>query len=316
MGVNKYFIKFFSMLKFQFKNIRGFTTICIIVIIVLFTFILFFTVNNYLKGDLNPNKVNFIISSEYNEYLEGELIWLKLKIINRSGNDFYLHSELSLGGGSSFDIKDDEGNILRSMLVSEPLPGGDSLLLSSGDSVESNENLSWYPSVTLKSSKEYKIVAHYEDLTSNEITIPIKKPDGIEKEMFDFMKKDYLIRENIQISRRVIDSLAIDMVNKYPDSRFTPQIYDRLLRSLTIYGDSSTCIKNFDNYMIKNSNRSITEFMITSYKAHLKSYLDNNTEISQKLEELKSKYGYNENLNKMIDRYIKQNINHEKFWFK
>jgi len=299
----------------QLKKLKNPTLILTGILILIIAFTLFFLSNNRFIGNFNSNRVKFIISTEYNEYLEQELIWIKLKIINSSEENFYLHGELSIGAGLDFEIRDDQGNILQSMLVSEYGNRGDSLLVLPGDTIENIANLSWY-SANKSAPTKYKILAHCENLVSNEIMVRINKPEGEEKEVFDFMKKDNVDRENIQIDRRLIDSVAINIVNKYPHSRYTPQIYDRLLRSLVIYGDSSTFSESFDIYMINNFNKLTTKFMLTTYKAHLLTYMNNKTEISQKLEELKSKYGNNENLNKIVDKYVKRNIKHEKFWFK
>lgn len=80
--------------------------------------------------------------------------------------------------------------------------------------------------------------------------------------------------------------------------------------------DSTKFNKLFDEYMIRYANSPNSSIIINIYRAKLKSESKDKNYIISKLEELKVKYGRNVLLENEINRFIKRNIKHEKFWFK
>lgn len=276
-----------------------------------------FNNNNKINNDGdNDNGIALLITPYNNEYFSNELIWINVKVLNNSNTDYKMIGDLSLGSGYlSLSVKDENGKILNSILTSETYAEykPDTVIISPGQVAENDINLGWY----IFSNKNKKIIvdASYNDLNSNHLEIPIIEPEGFEKEMLDLWNEyEFALRKN-----KIDDELrfkVIEFNNKYPQSRYIPQLYDDLLLNLLGYKFIDLYLQEFNKYMEVNANHPTTNFLFPTYKSYLKNIEHlTNAEIVDKFNDLIQDYPQSENFKKYVQRNIKLNFNKDKAWF-
>jgi len=292
--------------------------ILVVIIMGLVSIFSFFFLQGDIRGDLNPKNINFVISPNHTEFLKGEYIWINVKIVNNSDQTYFIKGNLVSGGGLEFIIKDAQGKIIpKPSFQSFKIEREDSLTFLPNDTLENIQNLEWFNLGYSKSTNEYSLVAKYNNFTSNEIYFKVIEPEGSEKKLYDFIQKYDNERVFKKENGEYLDNEAISLINQFPDSRYSPILYEQLLSIMMgYYPGSNNFERYFDDYMLKHSNDPTTSIMINLYSAKLKLLTKDKNFIKSKLEELKSKYGNNLFLNNEIDRYIRRNVDNEIYWFK
>lgn len=277
----------------------------------------FFFIDNDIQGHLNPKNIEFKIFSNQIEYLKGEYIWINIRVINNSDQNYYVRDNLAIGAGLEIIVNDSQGKkIPNPIFDSFEIEKYDSFEFLPKDTLESIQNLDWFRLNHNKSINEYTIIAQYNGLTSNQIHFKVIEPEGEEKRIYEFIKRYDKERVFKGEGGQDLDSEAISLINQFPNSRYIPIIYEQLLSTMVVhYSDFNSFEKYFDDYMRKYPGNASSGILINIYRVKLKMLSNDKNMIRAKIEELKIKYG-NAILNSEIDRYIKRNIDYEKFWFK
>jgi len=288
-------------------NLKFFIGVLILLIVLIFAYNL--TINsNYIK-----NNLTLTISSEHNNYLKGESIWLNVNFTNLSDNPIYLKHSFSVGGGLHFEIKTNSGNELISLFkLTEVM---DSIQFLPGDYIEKSANIDFYTMTNPNYLGDYTIKAFYDQYESNEIKISIVEPEKTELIIYNFIQK-YDSSLDVDIyDRGDIDSLAENILNLYPKSRYSSIIADQLLRSPIVLKDSIRFNKIFKTYMQNNANRLSTNNIISDYSTYLKMYFSQ-SELIPRLEILNTQYPQNEKLKHELDNFINLNFHDNKHFIR
>lgn len=299
----------------MFKNKIIFSLLTLIVILTIF---FFFFNREDLRSGSNPRNIKFIISTNQSEYLKGEYVWINIKLINGSDQSAYLKDFFAVGAGLELEIKNSHGQIIKPPAISFlNIPGHDSVLFAINDTFETVENLDWFNLNPHEFTNEYKIRAKYNNFISNEIEFKIIEPEGSEREILNFIRKYDKERIFQKENGLLLDQKATELLNQYPNSKYSPILYEQLLRMmLANYPDTNSFNQNFEKYMNRYGDSYGSNIIIPIYSARLEINGFNNYQIKSKLEDLNTKYENSPILKNTIDRFIKRNIDFEKYWFK
>ena len=266
--------------------------------------------NYYYKNHkvaIEPGKVQLIIEPEYDEYLLNQRVWIKVVLRNLSNNDYYLKKSFFIYN-LNLNITDPSGNKIHCGVELHGIKPRDSILIPPGDSVFSYENLDTYLGMKDNVPGVYKICANYQGIKSNEIEILMLEPTEIDKEVYDLTQKARMLawtQEEI--------SLLSDIIDHYPESKYIPEFYNRLL-GIIIYEDKDInneflhyCNKYFSDY----SNSYVSFNIVSHYDGYLQDRAGMNIEqVKQELKNLSNRHK-NTVFEQLINFYIQKNYSDE-----
>jgi len=260
------------------------------------------------EGNLDSDKVQLIIELEYDEYLLNQRVWYKAVLKNLSNNDYYLKKSFFIYN-LNLNIKDPSGNKIDCGLELYGVKSRDSELISPGDSVFRYENLDTYLGMKDNTPGVYKICANYQGIKSNEIEILMLEPTGINKEVFDLTQKARMLawtQEEI--------SLLSDIIDQYPESKYIPEFYNRLL-GIIIYKDkdiNNEFLHYCNKYFLDYSNSYVSLNIISHYDGYLQDRAGMNIEqVKQELNNLSNRHE-NTMFEQLINYYVQRNYSDEK----
>ena len=119
----------------------------------------------------------------------------------------------------------------------------------------------------------FKIIAEYQDLSSNELNISVSEPAGIDKELYD-QTYGSLFKMNIPDVDKMYKLEAL--LKKYPGTKYSPQLYNKFFRESKFINDYNKSTENISDFFENNND---------TYGAELILELGNHN-----LEKLSSKY--------------------------
>lgn len=228
--------------KSEHKKVFILTSIVVLVCLLIFLFVpdLFKKGNENLIKNTSAGKVNLIITSEYEEYFIDQDIWIKVSVVNNSNENYFLKWPLTLTY-THFAGTYPSGKKINEIPTDDSIEPKDSLKLDPGGSFEKvmslNKLIGKFYNEDKKEIGVYKINARYQDLNSNELNIDVTEPTDIDKELYD---QTYLQLFKPEIPRyEKIQKLAV-LLNKYPGSKYSPQLYK-------MYFDESKFTKDYNN---------------------------------------------------------------------
>ncbi len=278
-----------------------FTTILVICIAILF---ITQSQSPFLKGSYNRNKVELTIKPEYEEYFIGQDVWITGVVTNTTGKDYYLINSFNVTE-INFDIIDPRGNKLTNPLeVTKTDIGKDSIKLQPGESFENDFPTDLYLQWGPQEVGEYKITMEYQGLKSNQIIINVKEPTGIDKEVYDQMY-NAINAPDFKQSSQDLEQL----LDRYPTTRYSPQLYNLLILGLAYTDDGSRLDYNINNYFKYNANSFTTRVVITKYAFCLSKFQKlSNEEIQVKLQQIADRYKGTKTQS-LIEKYIQEKSN-------
>ncbi len=225
-----------------------------------------------------------IIKPEYDQYLYNQKIWMVCKILNNS-SDNYIMEEYFNWNTLNFKILSPNGKIIEYHDDGdqiEPKP----IILAPGEVFETVINLDWYfasrPIEENEVSGVYEVTAQYQNLKSNKVKLDIMAPEGIDRLLYEKTSKTRKLP--------VIPSESNELQNlleEYPSSKYSPQLYKILFLRIVGEGDSSRFFHNFNKYIDNYKNSYETVSIIKDFQSFTAGHLNWNSEqIQNKISEL------------------------------
>lgn len=258
-----------------------------------------------LNGNINLfsnskfKDTTLILKSKYDHYFKNESIWLAAKLINRNNTQHQFKGVFQAQDGLIIIVKNDKGQEIRKGINEFVVPIDTSILLNSNDSLENKFNLDWYD---LRGTNFITVKAEYNGIQSNEIKLIYKQPVGEDLQVLKAIEENDKMRDDLKISRELVDNKAIEIINRYPNSRYIPDLYNKLLLSLlTFNSDNVKYEEYFDKYMTQYRDEDMTKVILPTYLVNINVYKNNLTE-TQKIEEFR----------KLVQRYNAKNTEFEK----
>ena len=232
--------------------------IIIVVAFLIFLFKSLLTNNKSVidSSDTPKKKVSLIISPEFVLFFKEQDVWMKVTVMNNSGDDYYLKFPLNRSL-INLSVTTPAGKIIKDSVLSEITEPSDSLKLLPGSSYEKVmpmnreiKNSSAKGNFILSDTGIYKIKIFYQDLISDEISIPVTAPSGNDKELYD---KTYgsLFEQNVS----EYDKLAEleELLKKYPASKYSPQLYYLFFRESNFTNDYNRASENISDFFKYNN---------------------------------------------------------------
>lgn len=259
-----------------------FLIILILIIIIISVLIYIFRSDIFKKASVNShlasseNKVKLVIDPEYDRYFIDQDIWLKVVVVNNSSDNYFLKMPLN-----RFVVRfkgiSPSGKVFEDSLRINIIEPADSLKLLPGNSFEKVMPLNiqtkrfFSPENTEKGN--FKIIAKYQNLVSNELNISVSEPEGIEKELYD-QTYGSLFTQNISEMDKIYK--LEELLKKYPGTKYSPQLYNKFFRESKFINDYNKSTENILDFFENNND---------TYGAELILELGNHN-----LEKLSSKY--------------------------
>lgn len=209
------------------------------------------SVNSHL--DSSENIVKLVIEPEYESYFIDQDIWLKVIVVNNSSDNYFLKMPL-IRSVVSFKGISPSGKIYEDSLkinINEPT---DSLKLIPGNSFEKVMPLNietkrfFYPENTER--ENFKIIAKYQNLSSNELSISVSEPVGIDKELYE-QTYGSLFKMNIPDEDKMYKLEAL--LKKYPGTKYSPQLYNLFFRESKFINDYNKSTENISDFFDNNN---------------------------------------------------------------
>lgn len=247
--------------------------------LILFVLCILF-INKFIKSKLLNDQdkilikdnVNLIIYPEYDEYFINQDIWIKCDLINNSKDNYYLKLPITIHSVTVIITNplNEKGNYHTETENAY----NDSLELIPGKSTEKLVCLNWvfprFTSTDIKIYGLYKIKFVYQGIESNEININITEPTGVDKILYDStfngIFKPYIpINEKMNKLEKLLD--------KYPSSKYSPQLYNYLLLSTHNLFSQERYLENINNYFQFNYDTYGSRFILIRYFVYLENEL-------------------------------------------
>jgi hypothetical protein len=249
------------MIDSDFFNNKKFLTFFLLIILIS-AFVLFFFRSEIFRRENNNisdtpgGKVRLVIETEYNEYFIDQLIWVKVIVTNNSNVDYFLKSPLKRIY-TRFEGTYPSGKKITESGSYDKNEMSDSLLLKPGSSFEKvmplNIEAEKFYGEEKKETGTYKINATYQDLVSDEISITVNKPAGIDREIYEKTYEQLLGSDISQFEK--IQKLG-EALKKYPGTKYSPQLYK-------LYFDESNYSKDYNN-----NSEEINKFFESNYNTY------------------------------------------------
>ncbi|HMS65548.1 MAG TPA: hypothetical protein PKD83_09885 [Ignavibacteria bacterium] len=233
--------------------------IIIVVAFLIFLFKSLLTNNKSVieSSDTPGKKVSLVISPEFVSFFKEQDVWMKVTVMNNSPNDYYLKFPLNRSL-INLSVTTPAGKIIKDSVLSEITEPSDSLKLLPGSSYEKVmpmnreiKNSSAKGNFILSDTGIYKIKIFYQDLISDEISIPVTAPSGNDKELYD-KPSGSLFEQNVS----EYDKLAEleELLKKYPASKYSPQLYYLFFRESNFTNDYNRSSENISDFFKYNNN--------------------------------------------------------------
>lgn len=246
-------------------------------------------INN--TNEIKKGKVQLIITPEYDTYLHNQGVWILCNLVNISNEDYYL-TEVMDWYSLNFKITNSEGEVLSHGLTVNEIPSKDSLVLKRNENFETLVNLDWFFAARqiedYYSNEIYEISASYQGIESNQIRIEFRPPQSDDEEVFN--KTFKLYGYYISVSENNLSEL-LDLLSRYPTSKYTPQLLHSIFLYLKSQPNSSRFNSIFNNHINSFKDSYENFFIIQDYKYFLKNKFNYGDEmIEEKVSELSSRF--------------------------
>lgn len=245
------------------KFVKYIVIACIVGLIIYGSTILFNkrpVINNTVE--ILPNSVQLIITPEYDQYLYNQDVWMVCKVINNTTQDYMMQDNFDWNT-LNFKIKDPDGKTFGYKdggdYAGKPKP----VVLAPGEIFETVIHMGWhFASRTIEESETsgiYEVSAQYLDLKSNIVKFDLIAPEGVDKMLYERTFRTFKFRSPSILSE--FQELQ-NLLEEYPSSKYSPQLYGSLLKGLVGYSDSSRFFYNFNRYIDNYKNSYQTYFII------------------------------------------------------
>lgn len=252
------------------------------------------------------DSVKFSIEPVEDYYLSGETIWLRILIENNSHNMLITPTSPDSWRGIKFGVTDDKGNSVESDLgiSCALLLYPDTTSYTPGEKYSILRNLNNY---YIEKAGKIKVTAYHNGMIAS-TEIDIQEPKG-----YDILMYNQLHNRTDYYDFNKFDENRYENTTKYlfyyPDSKYAPEIYEKLLRALYRKHNYDGFLIHFENYMNKYSDNPSTKEIVGVYCSYLKSREDlSNEQIREELVELVYKYPQSLNLRNYVIRFIEGNF--------
>ena len=237
------------------KNIYILLLIVVIISISLFVFrdLVFRKSSDIKPPNVSDGKVKLIIMTEYNEYFIDQDIWLKVSVVNNSNENYYLKLPLNRSYIYFKGVYPSEKIVTDSFTV-DPGEIKDSLKILPGNSYEKVVSLNPVNEKFFRENgKEtgiYSLIAGYQDLLSNELSIPVILPSGDDKELYEQTFGSLFGQEVSDYDKAV--KLG-ELLKKYPATKYSPQLYNIFFRESDFVNDYNRASENMSDFFEYNN---------------------------------------------------------------
>lgn len=206
--------------------------------------------------DSTDREVKLIITPEYSEYFIEQDIWMKVMVVNNSIESYYLKFPLNRTF-TNFKGMYPSGKIIADSITFNPIEKSDSLKLIPGSSYEKVMALNKAAKNFFISDKGdnvetgiYKINARYQQLVSNELSLKVTLPTGADKELYDETYGKLFI-QNVSPEEKIYK--LEELINRYPSSKYSPQLYYIFFRESNFTNDYNRSSENISDFFKYNN---------------------------------------------------------------
>lgn len=283
--------------------------LCLLVILI----VIYFNIES--KGRNSPDQVTLETTVEHSDYIIHQNVWITVRIINNSSMNYYLKQPFDFGTFNVDIVGPDNVKWVNGM-VADYEAGRDSIKLAPGDSKEiSFSSMTFAPSGGKYTTGTHTITAYYQGKKSNQATFNLKEPSKDEQVIYNALlsvTNPQVVEQNFPIENI---KKTEEFIQKYPDSKYTPQAYSWLFNMYKMLFINS--VKNEDivkyermlnQYLEKYSNELETNYAIGAYAQALSAGVKlSPEEVKSKLQNISGRFSGSKTAS-IINKFIEEKI--------